>query len=136
MAVGAAYGTVADIEILFTTMAGVGLVFSIFNIIDAWHDRQALKEAGVVNGRMPLAEVALRVEIARAAVQTIFTTIGLLAMTLPETDNEVDGPWNVVLTGIVFRWGLITAALLIFFQSIENRRLRQYLRSTRYDLDS
>lgn len=129
MMLAASYGTVGDIEILFTGVALVGFLFSALNIKDAVDDVQALTRAGLVNGRMPIAQTAVRVEFARLTIQAVFILIGALAMTIPESVDELDRPWNVVALGITFRWGLILAGALVMFQAIENRRLRQYLRS-------
>ena len=51
------------------------------------------------------------------------------AMLLPEAPDELDRPWRYVITGILFRWGLIIVAVLVMLQSAVNRNVRHYLRT-------
>jgi hypothetical protein len=123
----AQYGSISDIEIVWTLIAGIGLAFSIFNVREAFADRAALKLAGVKNGRKMIADEGLLQELARTVIQAIFLTIGLLAMTYPDPPDVSDRPWNLVLIGIVFRWGLIISASLIMLKSFGAWRLRRRL---------
>jgi hypothetical protein len=127
--IAAQYGNVADIEIVWTVIALFGLIFSLFNVREAFIDRKVLRIAGIKNGRKMIADYSLVSEMARASIQLIFLTIGLLAMTYPDPpDSVIDRPWNLVLIGIVFRWGLIISALLISIKSYLAWRLRNELR--------
>lgn len=123
--VAAYWGRISDIEIAFTLISLGGLWFSFYNLRDAYWDRRAIE--GERNGRAAIAQVAMRVEIARFVILLILASLGITAMTLREVPDVIDQPWNLVLIGILFRWGLIFVALLVLYQSVENRRLRQYL---------
>lgn len=125
----AQYGTIADIEIVWTLIAASGLVFSLFNLREAWQDRRALKEAKIGNGRSMIATHAVRNEAARGFIQFIFLTIGLLTMTYADPMNSlVDQPWNIIAISFVFKWGLITSAILIALKSYWSFQLRRKLR--------
>lgn len=125
----AQYGTISDIEILWTLIAGSGLIFSLYNIREALRDRRAIVESNIGNGRKKIAGHALRNEAARALIQVIFLVIGILTMTYadPATINP-DQPWNLTLISIVFRWGLIFSAILISLKSFWSFQLRRELR--------
>jgi hypothetical protein len=126
--VAAGYGTVADIEIAWTLIAVFGAALSVTNVRDALADLRATGHLRALNGRRTIAVTGLKVEIARLSIQLIFTLIGLLAMLVDDPPPVTMLPWELAVLGIVFRWGLILSAVLVLYQSIENRRLRQILR--------
>ena len=123
--IAANYGPVADIEILWTLIALVGAGFSYYNVRDALEDWRTARDLPG-NGRKWIAAVSLRLESARMAIQLIFALIGFLAMLLAETEPSLQQPWHVTAIGVTIRWGLIVCSVLIFMQSVENRRLRQH----------
>lgn len=120
------YGTVSDIEILWTLIALGGMGFGVYNIRDAWLDRKAIISKGTRNGRRRIATFAVRGEAARTYMQTIFALIGVLAMLLPEAPTP-GLPIKLVIFGAVFRWGLITVALVCLLKSIDSWYLRRKL---------
>jgi hypothetical protein len=126
--IAAQYGTISDIEVVWTLIALFGLIFSVFNVREALIDRKVLKISGVKNGRKMIADYSLISESARATIQTIFLVVGILAMTLADAIDSANAPWNVVLIGVVFRWGLILSASLISLKSFLAWRLRKELR--------
>jgi hypothetical protein len=115
---GAAYGTVGDIEIMWTLIAVIGLGFGAFNLRDAWCDRKFLIANDIHNGRRVIANYAIRAEIARIIIQTIFTVAGILAMILPEPPRATSVDTAVVI-GAVIRWGFIVSGALILFKSVD-----------------
>jgi hypothetical protein len=124
--IAAAYGTVSDIEILWVLVALVGCIYSVFNIRASQRDFDWLNENKIENGRRTLARYQLLAELLRAATQTIFLTIGVLAGFLPE-------PPPVPLThiqsivGFAARWGFITASVFLTIKSYLGYRVRQVL---------
>lgn len=121
------YGTVSDIEILITLIALVGIVFGVYNIRDAWKDRRKIVIAKVFNGRRLIANFAVRGEIARVYMQSVFAALGLLAMTLPEAPVQ-NQPLKIVIFGAIFRWGLISVTAVCLFKSIDSWRVRRAVR--------
>jgi hypothetical protein len=126
MLLAASYGTVSDIEILWTLIAGAGVVFGIFNLRDAWGDRKELVLANIYNGRRTIANFAVRGEAARMFVQSVFVSIGVLAMLLPDPPST-DVPLKFTIFGAIFRWGLITSAAVILGKSIDSFLVRRKL---------
>lgn len=123
--IGAQYGTVSDIEVVWTALAGFGLAFSLFNLRDAWHDYSAL---GVLaNGRRGIAVLSIKMEATRTVIQAIFFTIGISAMTIPDAPDQLHQPTKLIVLSILFRWGLVISAILIFYQSYANYQLRRQL---------
>jgi hypothetical protein len=125
----AQYGTVSDVELVWTIIATVGAGFSIYNLRDALKDRAALKRLHNRNGRWLLANFAIRAEAARLAIQLIFLTIGILAMLIVDAPDQLHQPPLIVALGIVFRWGLIVSALLLTLKSYWGYSLRRTLLS-------
>ena len=123
----AAYGTVSDIEIVWTLIALVGAVVSIYNFREARDDCTALREAGLFNGRWLVARSTKWVEGLRLFVQAVFGAIGVMTMFFPETPDQLDQPWYVVVFGILATWGLIGSSLAITTQSFINAYVRRQL---------
>lgn len=126
------YGTVEDIEILFTVLATIGAGFSLFSTIEAIKDYGAISRAGISNGRRLLAWTSVHNEVARFIIQLIFVTLGILAMLLPGA-HDVALPTLQVVFGAVFRWGLITSSALLMYKSILSHIVRQHLRQERVE---
>lgn len=129
----AAYGTVSDIEILFSLISFIGAAFSIFSSYEAIKDYQALNKAKIGNGRRLLAWTSVQTEIARVIIQLIFLTIGILAATIAEMPPQLHLPLEVVIFGFIFRWGLILSSLLLMYKSILAYLVRQKLREERIE---
>ena len=113
MILGAAYGSVSDIEIFWTLIATLGLCFSFYTIREASGDWLTIRDSGIGNGRKLLARSTLLSEWGRAVVQSIFLVIGVLAMFTPEAPNASEGPWYVVAIRVLITWGLISSSILI-----------------------
>ena len=125
----AQYGTVSDIELVWTIIALVGIIFSGFNVYNAILDRKALAKLPVRNGRWLLASFALRAELARMAILLIFFSIGIGAMLLQDPPSQLTLPTVQVVVGTIFRWGLVISALLITLKSYWAYELRNTLMS-------
>lgn len=122
----ATYGSVSDIELVWTIISVVGLGFGAFNLKDALGDLKALNMAGIKNGRRIIAKFAIRQEILRMTMQAIFACIGILAMFLPEPPSE---PLTTkeAFVGFLIRWGLIVSATIVLTKSIDGYITRHRL---------
>lgn len=126
MLLGYHYGSVEDIELLWTIIAFVGLVFSLINFADAYKDCKYLAARGITNGRILVAKTNLWTEGMRGAIQTIFLVIGVLALMI-ESPPQTKLTTAQFLIGIVIRWGIITASLLLTIKTYLVRHLRTVL---------
>ena len=124
--IGAAYGTVEDIEVLWTISSLVGLIFSILVFRAAVGDWKFLKLHNIFNGRRVTAKIAVLGEGTRAIKQMIFLAIGIIALLLPSPPH-VDLSSIQSIAGIFVRWGLICASLLTTYQSFLVYSLRKHL---------
>lgn len=129
--VAAAYGSVADIEIVWTAIAAFGLFFSFYNIRESRKDLVAVEILTGSRGNRAhiLALAGLKMEIARAVIQAIFITVGIMAMTLPGTPTRLL-PLKLVIFQAIFTYGFIISALLLTLKSYWNYRLRVDLRNS------
>lgn len=124
--IGAAYGSVADIEIVWVLMAVIGVGFSLYNLGGAVGDLRYFKKLKLPpNGRRDVAYSSVIVETARLLILLIFVSIGVIAMFLPELPPNVDIPRTQLLVGIAVRWGLIVSSALIILQSFVNAAVRK-----------
>ncbi|HEY6020494.1 MAG TPA: hypothetical protein VIY48_11495 [Candidatus Paceibacterota bacterium] len=114
--IGASYGNVEDIEVLWTIIAFVGLVYSFLNIKEAYRDWKFVQSRRITNGRRVLARTHLLSEIVRAGILMIFLAIGVLAFTVPTVpDNHI--PHNVIIITAVTRWGLIVSSIGLVYKT-------------------
>lgn len=125
---GVSFGTVSDVEVLWTLLAFVGAVFSGINIGAAWGDYSYLKRQEIVNGRAYLARNALIAEVCRFVIQNIFVAIGLGAMTLTPPNPDIELPLKLKIFSVLFQWGFITASALLTFKTWLLYRTRKILR--------
>ena len=125
MFLGANYGNVEDIEILWTLISLFGLIFAGWNLKEAIKDRDAIKKLDR-NGKILIANTAYKSELARTIKQAIFLTIGILAMTIPGIDYSMV-PFKVTAINFLIRWGLLSASFLTTYQSYLSFRLRKDL---------
>lgn len=119
------YGPVEDIEVAWTLIALIGAGFSIYNVGEALKDLRALSTIDKNNGRGRLGRFAIKTEVSRLVTQLIFLAIGALAMSVTTISSPVGLPWNLRLLGIIFRWGLITASILVSLQSYWGYKIRK-----------
>jgi hypothetical protein len=126
----ATYGSVEDIEVIFTLIAFGGLLFSLFNLRNAYCDWKLVKEKGNPSGpRAVWGGFSLVSEAFRSTIQAIFTSLGILAMMVatPQLPPGYHLPMSQLLLRIDFRWGLLISALLLLFQSYGVWRTRKRL---------
>ena len=124
----AGYGTVSDIEILWTAIALCGFVFAGLNARGSWDDWKALRNIGSTNGIWYLAKAAIVTELGRAYLQLIFIYLGIYAMTLPDPppQNNYD-VWQAIA-----RWGFTTGAMSVAGKTIYVWYVRKKLLSDPY----
>jgi hypothetical protein len=128
---GVAFGTVADVEILWTISAAIGAFFSIINIGWAYGDYKFLKHEEIVNGRFTIARAALWSEVCRFIIQVIFLAIGVFSMLLPQSPPEVL-PIKLRLFVFLFQWGMITSSILLTFKTILWSYTRKVVRNNNH----
>lgn len=126
--IAAQYGSVSDIEIVWTLIALVGVSFAFFNLIEAIRDLEALKAIGDADGRRMIAWLTIRLETTRVVIQSIFILIGILAMTIVDPPDQRALPTKIIVVNALFRWGLVVSALLICYQSYANFQMRRVIR--------
>jgi hypothetical protein len=122
----AQYGTVSDIEIAWILITATGLIFSIYNVFNAQKDFQGVKKLGLPadDPRTRVAIIARRSEVARAVIQSIFLTIGLMIATIPETPTPYLS-LKLQIFRFIFTWGFIVCGLLIAIKSYWGFQLRR-----------
>ena len=124
--IGAQYGSVSDIEIVWTLIAFAGICFSSYNIWDALSNYRALPPQ-IQNGRRALAKLYVYMEATRITILSIFFTIGVFAFTLKDGVDQTSLPLKIAIFSAILRWGLVISGLLILFQSYANYRVRREL---------
>lgn len=124
LVVAAAYGSVSDIEILWTLIAVVGMVYSLINFRESWLDWKLLRKIRGYDARRIVACSAMQAEGIRAAIQGFYITIGVYAMFIPETPTA-HLPLRYVIFGALFRWGFVISSLLLTYKSYLGARLRK-----------
>lgn len=129
MVIAAQYGTVSDIEIMWTLLAAVSVIFGIFNYVDARADRAAARLSKVQNGRKVIANFAVYNELLRLGAQSIFVLIGVLAMLVPNRENVTSLPWQTIAVSAAVTWGIIIASGLLMAQSVYSYFIRKQLLS-------
>lgn len=134
--IGASYGNVSDIEIIWVLLAGFGVLFSSFNFKESNKDIKALRGAGIENGRLILAKGARFQDGCRAIVHSIFLAIGVSVLFLPESDLAGQS-LPVVMITLLVRWGLIIGAAILVLQTFISYRIRRdIIREERHSLKS
>jgi len=127
----AAYGSVSDIEILLVVVTTIGLLYGFYNIREmyrAWiilHRQGKTDHGPHYDARMVVAINGLRSEIARVLIQLWLVTLGVIAMTIPETPPYIHEPFKLVIFGFIFRWGIIGTSLLLSLKSYWGYQVRQ-----------
>lgn len=121
----ASYGTVGDIEILWTLIALIGVLFSLYNVKNARTDVKAVKGLPA-NGRGLIAKAQLAVESIRIGVQAFFLSIGIYVMFLPQPPTDVQ-PLHITIFQSLFTWGMILSSVGLTVQSIVNSYVRRRL---------
>jgi hypothetical protein len=89
------YKGISEIEVFWVLLALFGLIFSLFNFLEARKDVQALDRAKITNGRRLIATTARFQDGGRSLVHLIFLGIGLGSWTLTDMPLS-DLPTNVL----------------------------------------
>lgn len=126
---GASYGPVSDIELVWSLIACVGIVFDVFNVREA---RKDLKAAQLLNGRVPTRIVLAKNHIfgsgLRLFILSLTLMVGILAMTLEDPPSRVDLPLRVTLASALIRWTFILIIVSIVLKAFIEFREREQLR--------
>jgi hypothetical protein len=124
----AGYGTVSDIEILWTAIAAIGLFFALFSGSASLQDYKFLKDNHIFNGRRPLAKLGIFNELGRAYVQVIFLLLGIYSALQPEPPAQSLSSTQTIIQGLI-RWSFITAGAVVAAKSFATwhtlRKLRR-----------
>lgn len=102
----------------WTAIAAVGVVIAAVNVLSAVGDIRAVGDSNGSGERNVVAVYFIIAEIVRLVVQLIFVTIGFCAMTLPPLPHMFQLHGSARVFSLVLQWGLMTAAVLIVFQSL------------------
>lgn len=114
--VAATYGSVSDIEIVWTFIAFLGFIFAVHNWKEARKDLVALREANIKNGRVIVARGAYWSELGRMIVQGIFVSIGSISLSITSPPPG-QAPLIIDIATALVRWGLIVGAVILTSQS-------------------
>lgn len=119
---------IPELDPYFAGAFGAGLValaVAAFVLRDAYLDLQAVKAAGIGNGRLRIATTELRFEIARTVVVACLTvTAAAAAFTAAGIGDDLT-PLQIVP-----RLGLLTAIVVIVLDGLAALRYRAWLRET------
>lgn len=118
--------TIQNIEILWTTIAVVGMLLAVYNFRSASRAIKHLR--GLTTNHpeiMKSAKFSRTEELARLLIQTIETSIGVIAMTLPGSDPS-QLPIKLQIATYMIQWGFIGTASLTLFQSFNSFLLRRF----------
>ncbi|MDQ3541961.1 MAG: hypothetical protein M3440_14875, partial [Chloroflexota bacterium] len=114
------YGTVSFPEILWSSIAAVGLGVSILAVGYALQTLHYLQAVGVNGAREKWARNNVRGESMRLAIHSISMIIGITAMASPPINPDVPVP----PLSYILSFGLILISLLIVVSSITEKRTR------------
>lgn len=113
---------VAPIEVAWTVIALIGIVFSFSNFMAAWLDLRYVGHRRITNGRRTVAVFTTVTECGRFIAQWVFVLIGITAMRLP-TPRRMHHH-NVIM------WGLLLVVTIAMVQSaavfVMRRRLNHH----------
>lgn len=126
MIFGYHYGSVEDIELLWTLIALIGLGFSVVNLKTSIGDLRFLKGKKISNGRLAVAQVNMYTEASRTAIQAIFLGVGIIALMLPAPPAAALSPLQLAIS-VGIRWGFLVASFLLTFNTALSRNLRKTL---------
>lgn len=121
------FGDPLVVEILWTGIAIVGLIFSSINYLAARKTVAKLKNLPnkVDHVEWRVSNSLRTTEFMRFIVQMTNLSIGLIAFTVPPIHlSQI--PLKYQIIGYAFRWGLVLGATLTAAQSVNLYRLRQF----------
>jgi hypothetical protein len=125
--VGAGYGPISDIEILWTAIASFGFGFAVMSGLAAIQDFKFLQRAEIFNGRRSIAKLGIFNELGRAYIQAVFVMVGIYAATNPEPPPDLLDTNDKILQAFV-RWGFVTAAAMTAAKSFATWQVLRKLR--------
>lgn len=95
--------TVSWVEVVWTLVAVVGLVFALVNLREVLADLRAAKTVKPRDGRHLLARAAVRLELQRVASQIGYITIGICSMLLVQDFSEAP---RIIIGGVLIVLGV------------------------------
>lgn len=110
-------GNASLLEILWTVMGVIGLVFSFLNLDEAVDDWKVIRRFVPPDARHLLARQAIRTELVRVAELTGFVAIGLIAMSFPSRSGSAAFITASVFIGLI---ALISANSFLDFRVRRN----------------
>lgn len=114
------------VEIAWSTVAAVGLIFSLYNLTESLKDFGAISYFNIKNGRRFIARSSVIIELSRTIIQGIALLIGIWVMSLPKISNYPQ-PENIFIFGLIFKYGLLTIVTLLSFNTYLSFKSRIYL---------
>jgi hypothetical protein len=97
--------TVSVLELLWTILAGVGLLVHMVLMVDALRDKAALNATGQNGPRKLIADMNAIDDATRAILQLAFLIVGILAMFNPSTTASGNPSLVSTVAGVVFIGG-------------------------------
>lgn len=97
--------TMNVLELLWTILAGVGLLVHLVLMVDALRDKAALRASGQNGPRKLIADMNAIDDATRAALQLAFLIVGILAMFNPANTTSGDPSVTGVVASVVFVCG-------------------------------
>lgn len=116
------------LELAWTAIASTGALFALLNVADARIDLGVVEhERRNGPAKAIFAWGSIVTESIRVLIHTVFVTIGVLAMLLAEPPAQ-QLPTKIRVFTLVFKWGLLSVAILATSQSVVLWWMRQRLR--------
>jgi magnesium-transporting ATPase (P-type) len=117
----------STIELLWTSLAFIGIIASIIGIMVQAKDYRAARQLdnGLRNRRLIVTWMMLRGEIVSVIVQGAFLLVGILALFTPG-GRDLDEVRSTVATIVLY--GFVVAQITLVASTLLRRRDRQHLR--------
>jgi len=117
----------APLELLWTSLAVIGIITSIYGIVVQAKDFRAARDFhnGLRTRRLIVTRMMLRNEIASVIVQFAFLLLGIMALFTQGGQDPNDfrrSFWSVIL------WSFVTAEIALVTSTLARRRDRHWLR--------
>jgi hypothetical protein len=115
------------IEIVYSGMALIGLLTSIFGVADCWKDLRAVRDSRLYGARLLFARKTVRGEIMSGQVQLLLLCLGTYLMFQPPANPSQPVTMNGVILGFV----LVAVEVILMLKSLFDRydrvRLVRYM---------
>lgn len=100
-------------EAIWTAIAAVGLLLSVWGFVDAIHDLRAIDRLGVNGAMRALARQQARAESRNVAIMVIFVVIGVVAALTPPPSSQTTTALSIIIgAGLLLVEGSIVAGSL------------------------